>query len=71
MFGRRDARTPLSNRDVALRVHGHWIELKRARRQGAGERELWHEDQMNEWLDVLCERRLLSRSTTWPESTSP
>lgn len=51
-----DPRVPLSNRDVAKWVHGHWVELKRARTQHALHRELWHEAKMNEWLDVLCER---------------
>jgi hypothetical protein len=65
MIFRRDARAPLSNRDVARQCYRALQELKRARAQGAPERELYFEDRMNDALDVLCERMRL-RSTACP-----
>jgi hypothetical protein len=65
LFRRLGARVPLSDRDLARQCYTALQELKRARALGMDTRELWFEEQMNQALDVLCERRRL-RSTACP-----
>lgn len=52
----RTASVPLSTPAVQARVAMNRREQQRARDLGADARELYFEDQMNTWLDVLCER---------------